>query len=155
MAIIVLSHRHKLLDPMKSIIFWDVTPCSLLSCNRRFGGTYRLQNACHLLTCWFLLKLFLRPWRRRWYVPPKRQLQLNRLHGVTSQKVILFITTAVKTSNLTFKVLHIKFDCLYHKMKRKIHFVTENYTSYYILCNWTKLRMGKLFLHVKPWYFKQ
>jgi hypothetical protein len=24
---------------MKSIIFWDVTPCSLLSYNRRFGGT--------------------------------------------------------------------------------------------------------------------
>jgi hypothetical protein len=28
---------------MKGIIFWDVTPCSLLSCNRRFGGTYRLH----------------------------------------------------------------------------------------------------------------
>jgi hypothetical protein len=28
---------------MKSIIFWDVTPCSLLSCNRCFGGTYRLH----------------------------------------------------------------------------------------------------------------
>jgi hypothetical protein len=28
---------------MKSIIFWDMTPCSLLSCNRRFGGTYRLH----------------------------------------------------------------------------------------------------------------
>jgi hypothetical protein len=28
---------------MKSILFWDVTPCSLLSCNRRFGGTYRLH----------------------------------------------------------------------------------------------------------------
>jgi hypothetical protein len=28
---------------MKSIIFWDVTPCSLLSCNRRIGGTYRLH----------------------------------------------------------------------------------------------------------------
>jgi hypothetical protein len=28
---------------MKSIIFWDVRPCSLLSCNRRFGGTYRLH----------------------------------------------------------------------------------------------------------------
>jgi hypothetical protein len=27
---------------MKSIIFWDVTPCSLLRCNRRFGETYRL-----------------------------------------------------------------------------------------------------------------
>jgi hypothetical protein len=28
---------------MKSIIFWDVTPRSLLSCNRRFGGTYCLH----------------------------------------------------------------------------------------------------------------
>jgi hypothetical protein len=28
---------------MKSIIFWDMTPCSLLSCNRRFEGTYRLH----------------------------------------------------------------------------------------------------------------
>jgi hypothetical protein len=28
---------------MKSITFWDVTPCSLLSCNRRSGGTYRLH----------------------------------------------------------------------------------------------------------------
>jgi hypothetical protein len=27
---------------MKSIIFWDITPCSPLSFNRRFGGTYRL-----------------------------------------------------------------------------------------------------------------
>jgi hypothetical protein len=62
---------------MKSIIFWDVTPCSLLS--------------CHLLTCWFLMKLFLLPWIWRRYVPPKRRLQLNRQHGVTSQKMILFI----------------------------------------------------------------
>jgi hypothetical protein len=28
---------------MKSIIFWDMTLCSLLSCNWRFGGTYRLH----------------------------------------------------------------------------------------------------------------
>jgi hypothetical protein len=28
---------------MKSIIFWDMTPRSLLSFNRRFGGTYRLH----------------------------------------------------------------------------------------------------------------
>jgi hypothetical protein len=28
---------------MRSIIFWDMTPCSLLSCNRSFGGTYRLH----------------------------------------------------------------------------------------------------------------
>jgi hypothetical protein len=25
---------------MKSIIFWDMAPCSTLSCNRRFGGTF-------------------------------------------------------------------------------------------------------------------
>jgi hypothetical protein len=28
---------------MKSIIFWDMTPCSPLSFNRRFGRTYRLH----------------------------------------------------------------------------------------------------------------
>jgi hypothetical protein len=28
---------------MKSIIFWDITRCSPLSLNRRFGGTYRLH----------------------------------------------------------------------------------------------------------------
>jgi hypothetical protein len=28
---------------MKSIIFWDMMPCSLLRCNRRFAGTCRLQ----------------------------------------------------------------------------------------------------------------
>jgi hypothetical protein len=28
---------------MKSIFFWDMTPCSPLSFNRRFGGIYRLH----------------------------------------------------------------------------------------------------------------
>jgi hypothetical protein len=78
-----------------------MTPCSPLSFNRRFGGTYRLQiqfclpSACLLL----LLNLFLRPWRWRRYFPPKRGFKLNRLYGVKSQKMILFITTTVKTSN--------------------------------------------------------
>jgi hypothetical protein len=43
----------------------------------------------------------LRPWRWRRYFPPKRWLTLNGLHGVIFQKMILFITTAVKTSNPT------------------------------------------------------
>jgi hypothetical protein len=38
----------------------------------------------------------------RVYVPPKRRLKPNELHGVISQKMILFITTAVKTSNPTY-----------------------------------------------------
>jgi hypothetical protein len=75
---------------MKSIIFWDVTPCSLFSWNRCFGAKSRLHQACHLLTCWFLLKLFIRPWSWRRYVPPKRRLQLNKLHGVTCQMMIFF-----------------------------------------------------------------
>jgi hypothetical protein len=29
---------------MKSTIFWDITPCSPLKVNRRFGGVYRLQG---------------------------------------------------------------------------------------------------------------
>jgi hypothetical protein len=71
---------------MKSIIFWDVMSCTLLSCNRRFGGTYRL----HLQG------------RRNNFSKNQQVKQLNRLHSVTSQKMILFITTAVKTSNPTF-----------------------------------------------------
>jgi hypothetical protein len=49
---------------MKSIIFWNMTSCSPLSLNRRFGGTYRLhiqggrnrfsKPACHLLARWFV-----------------------------------------------------------------------------------------------------
>jgi hypothetical protein len=50
------------------------------------------------MVCWTIL----RTWRWRRYVPPKRRVQLNGLHGVISQKMILFITTAVKTSNPTW-----------------------------------------------------
>jgi hypothetical protein len=35
------------------------------------------------------------------YVPQKRRLTFNRLHGVISQKIELFITTAVRTSGPT------------------------------------------------------
>jgi hypothetical protein len=59
------------------MIFWDMTTCSPLSLNRRFGGTYR-----HHL---------------------QGRLKLNGLHGVISQKMILFKTTSVKTSNPTLK----------------------------------------------------
>jgi hypothetical protein len=45
---------------MKSTIFWDITPCSPLKVNRRFGGTYRL-NLCpayHLLARWFIARAY-------------------------------------------------------------------------------------------------
>jgi hypothetical protein len=58
---------------MKSIILWDMTPCSLLSFN-------------------------------------------NELYGVISQKMILFINTAVKTSNPTGKkiILILEGDRSFH-----------------------------------------
>jgi hypothetical protein len=49
---------------IKNTIFWDITPCSPLSVNRRFGGTYRLHlqsYACHLLLLWFLARYFFEP----------------------------------------------------------------------------------------------
>jgi hypothetical protein len=80
---------------IKSNLFWDITPCSLLEVNRRFGGKYlrHLQGrriirvryhscAFYLLSRWFLAQLILRPWRWRWYFPPKCLLTFNGLHGV-------------------------------------------------------------------------
>jgi hypothetical protein len=38
----VIPSRCLELRLFKSTIFWDIMPCSPLSVNRRFGGTYRL-----------------------------------------------------------------------------------------------------------------
>jgi hypothetical protein len=43
-------------------------------------------NACHLLSCWLLAQLILRPLRRRRHVPPKRRLTFNGLHSVISHR---------------------------------------------------------------------
>jgi hypothetical protein len=61
----------------------------------------QVANRAH----WFLARLIFRPWRWRWYISPKRRLTVNRLHSVVSQKMVLFITTAVRTSNPT-QLLH-------------------------------------------------
>jgi hypothetical protein len=53
---------------MTGVIFWDMTPCSPLSLNRRFGGTYCLhfqgrrnkfskKSSSHLLVCWVFAEL--------------------------------------------------------------------------------------------------
>jgi hypothetical protein len=74
---------------MKSVVSWNITPCSTLKVNLRFGGTYRLQLATSF-HAGFLLSLFFRPWSWRRHVPPKRLLTLNGLHGVMSQKIVFF-----------------------------------------------------------------
>jgi hypothetical protein len=95
------------LEGKKSIIvFWDITPCSPLKVNRRFGGTYRLhlQGRALLATCFhagFLLGIFFDP-EDGDDVHPKRRLTFNGLYGFISQKVVFFITTAVRTLNPTY-----------------------------------------------------
>jgi hypothetical protein len=72
---------------MKSTIFWDITPCSQLKVKWRFGETSR--SVFHPLSCWFA-RLILWSWRWRRYVPPKRRLTFNGLHGILSKNILLF-----------------------------------------------------------------
>jgi hypothetical protein len=57
---------------------------------------------CLLPTSWWFLALSnLQTWRCRQTFPPKRPLTFNGLQGVISQKIEVFVTTAVKTSDHT------------------------------------------------------
>jgi hypothetical protein len=58
------------------------------------------EISVNLLSRWAPARLIFRPWKWKRYVPSKRRLTLNGLHGVISQTMVLFITTAVRTSNL-------------------------------------------------------
>jgi hypothetical protein len=65
------------------------------------NDTFYVDCACHLLSHWFLAQLILLPWRWRRHITPKRLLTFNLLRGVMFQKMELFITIAVRTSNPT------------------------------------------------------
>jgi hypothetical protein len=91
---------------IKTICSSETSPCFHAGFLLRFFfdpedvGDMFLRNVV-LLSRWFIARLILLPWRWRQYVPPKRQLTLNGLHGVIFQKIVLFITSAVRTSNPT------------------------------------------------------
>jgi hypothetical protein len=75
---------------MNSTILRDITSCSPLKVNRRFGGT---SPPSVLATCFhfgFLLGLLLEP-EDGGNVPSKRRLTFDGLPGVISQKILLFI----------------------------------------------------------------
>jgi hypothetical protein len=78
---------------VKNTIFWDITLCSLLKVK-----SSALLAAYFLVG--FLLGLVFDP-EDGGDVPPKRRLIFNGLHGIISQKTVLFITTDVRTSNPT------------------------------------------------------
>jgi hypothetical protein len=64
------------------------------------------ELAACLLLAWFTL------WSLRWrqYVSPNYLWTSHLLHGITSQKIVLFMITPVRTSNTTVKVLILKFS---------------------------------------------
>jgi hypothetical protein len=62
---------------MKSIAFWDIMPSSPLKVKRRFGGTYRLHFQGRI--------------SRENISVKAGGLSFNRLHGVISQKMVLFM----------------------------------------------------------------
>jgi hypothetical protein len=131
---------------LKNTTFWDITPCSPLKVNRRFGGTYRLhllgriRRARYqqiLATCFhagILLSLFFGP-EYGGDVPPKRGLTLDGLYGVVSQKTELFITTAVRHSNPT------KYKFLAH-MSLLWSFQWQQCTTYYSGHSVTQIHKG-------------
>jgi uncharacterized membrane protein len=61
------------------------------------------------VSCWFLVWLARKTLRGRRYYPIKPWITFKLLHGVISQKIELFITTALRTSNLQRK-----YPSLYH-----------------------------------------
>jgi hypothetical protein len=64
------------------------------------GYSFESQLLCVLpASCWFLAWLFLDT-DDGGDIPPKRGLTFSMLHGVISQKIRLFITIAVTSSNL-------------------------------------------------------
>jgi hypothetical protein len=82
------------------------------------ASIFRVKN--RFSTCFLagLLNLFLYP-EDGDDVPPKRRLKLDGLHGVISQRMILFITIAVKTSDPTMNIDYISISYGDHRHKYK------------------------------------
>jgi hypothetical protein len=71
------------------------------------------SNSGGCLGTWYMFvscSVNCRPWRWRWYVPPKRWFTY-RLHGAISQTMATFITTAARTANPTNEP---KIICFHH-----------------------------------------
>jgi hypothetical protein len=112
----VLGRTNRLLSLIRHGPHWKRRVQQFFSC-RIWGSHSGSCEEYHLLwynasTCshaGFLLNLFFRPWRWRRYVSPKRRFTLNGLHGVISQKIVLFyysIVARVYVTAVTFLPSH-------------------------------------------------
>jgi hypothetical protein len=94
----------------------------------------------------FLLNLFFRPWRWRRNVSSKRPLTLNGLYGVISQKIVLFTTTAMRSSNpkhfCNIKAPYATNRTGWDASSRMKHSSNLNFNR----------RHGHKYLHVRSWY---
>jgi hypothetical protein len=82
---------------IKNTLFWDLTPRNLIEVYWRFGGTYLpLFSRSKSKPCKQLARSY-----EMQYVPLKRRWTSTGMHGVTSQKIVLFILTASRTSKPT------------------------------------------------------
>jgi hypothetical protein len=65
---------------MKSTIFWDITPCSPMKVNRRFGGTSPPSTGSKNkpFSRWFLAQFILWPWRWRPKCSSKTSVDFHR-----------------------------------------------------------------------------
>jgi hypothetical protein len=96
----------------KSYIFWDIKAGSPLEVNRHFGEIFclhlqglKISHTTHQHGAGSKESS-----ASRWncgHVPRKRRLAYDRLHGVMPQKIELFITTDVRTTDLTELLLFI------------------------------------------------
>jgi hypothetical protein len=71
---------------IESTIFWDISPCRLC-----------LPSAVTLVSC----SAYSSTLKMEAIYSSETSVDFNGLHGVTSQKIKLIITTAVRTSNST------------------------------------------------------
>jgi hypothetical protein len=101
---------------MKSIIFWNITPCSPLSVNRRFGGTYRLPPAFTLVSySGYLLDLedggdmFLRNvgWHSNDYTALYPRKWYSSRHGLFSWN-LTFLYCVQNRPSLNFSLVHLR-----------------------------------------------
>jgi hypothetical protein len=98
---------------MKSTIFWDVIPCSVVEVPWHLRGTNCLhflgqtasqparstQQAQSLLLVWITFWA----WKWRQYVPPQHQCASTSLHSVTSRKKFPICMGIYKTHHINWQ----------------------------------------------------
>jgi hypothetical protein len=85
---------------LTSTIFWDETLCSLVEVRQRFEGMYCLQQQASYMKFHATMLLVACPLTlliRGQYVPLKHWWTSTMLEGITSQTIVLFIITAMRS----------------------------------------------------------